>query len=147
MATSTNGKVQHEVENSAEPEMDSNVLRVHRRKRHSKSRKAELVFPVSRVYRYLRRGRYANRISSGASVYLTAVLEYLSAEILELAGNAARDNKRMNIIPRHIQLAVRNDDELDELLSHVVIANGGVLPFLHSALLPKVTKKKVKNDD
>jgi hypothetical protein len=52
------------------------------------------------------------------------VLEYLAAEILELAGNAARDNKKTRIIPRHIQLAVRNDEELSKLLSGVTIASG-----------------------
>ncbi|KAH7296032.1 hypothetical protein KP509_26G005800 [Ceratopteris richardii] len=64
-------------------------------------------------------------------------LIYLAAEVLELAGNAARDNKKSRIIPRHIQLAVRNDEELSKLLGNVVIANGGVLPNIHATLLPK----------
>ena len=68
---------------------------------------------------------------------MIAVLEYLSAEILELAGNAARDNKKTRIIPRHLQLAIRNDKELNKLLSGVTIAQGGVLPNIQSILLPK----------
>ncbi|KAG5463493.1 MAG: histone H2A.1 [Olpidium bornovanus] len=86
----------------------------------SRSAKAGLQFPV---------------------VYLAAVLEYLTAEILELAGNAARDNKKSRIIPRHLQLAIRNDEELNKLLGHVTIAQGGVLPNIHTNLLPKKSKK------
>ncbi|ORY92714.1 hypothetical protein BCR35DRAFT_251693, partial [Leucosporidium creatinivorum] len=83
---------------------------------------------VGRVDTQLRKGRYAARVGQGAPVYLAAVMEYLVAEILELAGNAARDNKKKRIIPRHVQLAIRNDEELDKLLSHVNISQGGVLP-------------------
>ena len=71
-----------------------------------------------------------------------AVLEYLCAEILELAGNAARDNKKTRIVPRHIQLAVRNDEELNKLLGSVTIAAGGVLPNIHAVLLPKKSASK-----
>ena len=110
------------------------------RKSSSRSAKAGLQFPVGRIARYLRQGRYAARVGSGAPVYLAAVMEYLAAEILELAGNAARDNKRSRIIPRHLQLAVRNDEELNKLLGGVTIAAGGVLPNIHAVLLPK--KKK-----
>jgi histone H2A len=99
-------------------------------------------FPVGRIARYLKKGKYATRIGAGAPVYLAAVLEYLSAELLELAGNAARDNKKTRIVPRHIQLAVRNDEELSKLLSKVTIAAGGVLPNIHAVLLPKKTSKK-----
>jgi histone H2A len=73
-------------------------------------------------------------------VYLTAVLEYLYSEILELAGNAARDNKKSRITPRHITLAAKNDEELNKLLGNVTIAAGGVLPNIHAVLLPKKVK-------
>jgi len=103
----------------------------------SRSARAGLVFPVGRVSRYIRKGRYSKRVGAGAPVYLSAVMEYLAAEILELAGNAARDNKRSRIIPRHLQLAIRNDEELNKLLSDVTISQGGVLPNIHAVLLPK----------
>ena len=102
----------------------------------SRSAKAGLQFPVGRIARFLKQGRYAERIGAGAPVYMAAVMEYLAAEVLELAGNAARDNKKTRIVPRHIQLAVRNDEELNKLMSDTTIASGGVLPNIHAYLLP-----------
>merc|ERR1712167_217079 len=115
-------------------------------KSQTQSSKAGLQFPVCRISRYLRTGKYTDRVGAGAPVYMAAVLEYLAAEVLELAGNAARDNKKTRIIPRHIQLAIRNDEELNKLMSNVTIASGGVLPNIHAQLLPK-TKKGGDKDD
>ena len=103
----------------------------------SRSSRAGLQFPVGRVHRLLRNGNYSQRVGAGAPV-----LEYLSAEVLELAGNAARDNKKSRIIPRHLQLAIRNDEELNKLLGGVTIAQGGVLPNIQAVLLPKKTASK-----
>merc|ERR1711939_537891 len=107
----------------------------------TRSSRAGLQFPVGRIHRLLRKGNYAERVGAGAPVYLAAVMEYLTAEILELAGNAARDNKKTRIIPRHLQLAIRNDEELNKLLGHVVISQGGVLPQIQPELLPAKSKK------
>ncbi|KAJ8777372.1 hypothetical protein J1605_014755 [Eschrichtius robustus] len=68
----------------------------------------------------------------------------LGAEILELAGNAARDNKKGRVTPRHILLAVANDEELNQLLKGVTIASGGVLPNIHPELLAKKRGSKGK---
>ena len=116
-------------------------------KAKSRSSRAGLQFPVGRIHRLLRKGNYAKRVGAGAPVYMAAVMEYLAAEILELAGNAARDNKKTRIIPRHLQLAVRNDEELNKLLAGVTIAQGGVLPNIQAVLLPKKSQGgKTKSD-
>jgi histone H2A len=101
----------------------------------TRSSRAGLQFPVGRLHRFLREGRYGERVGAGAPVFLAAVLEYLTVEVLELAGNAARDNKKTRISPRHIMLAVRNDEELNQLLSNITIASAGVVPHIHKVLL------------
>ena len=97
----------------------------------TRSVKAGVQFPVGRIDRSLKRGKYASRVGAGAPVYLAAVIEYLVAEVLELAGNKARDDKKARITPRHIQLALRNDHELSKVLGDgVTIPSGGVLPHV-----------------
>ena len=100
-----------------------------------------LQFPIGHTHHQLHKGNYAKRIGAGAPVYLAVVMEYLATEVLELAGNAAHDNKKTRIIPSHLQLAICIDKELNKLLSGVTIAQGGVLPNIQAVLLPKKSHK------
>ena len=114
-------------------------------KAKSRSNRAGLQFPVGRIHRLLRKGNYAERVGAGAPVYLAAVMEYLAAEVLELAGNAARDNKKTRIIPRHLQLAIRNDEELNKLLSGVTIARVVSSPTSRSCFCPRRPRRRLKS--
>ncbi|XP_032525255.2 histone H2A, sperm-like [Danaus plexippus] len=115
-----------------------------KKKSKSRSSRAGLHFPVGRIHKILRKGNYAPRIGAGAPVYLAAALEYLSAEILELATEVAKENNKTRVIPRHILFAIKNDEELNRMLSGVTISQGGVLPAIHAQLLPKKTVKNTQ---
>jgi len=98
------------------------------------SEKAGLHFPVGRIKRYLKEGFYAPRVSLKAAVYLAAVLEYLTGEVLELAAEATKKVQKERIIARHIKLAVLGDEELNQFLGGVTIAGGGVEQHIHKEL-------------
>ncbi|KAE9401068.1 histone 2A [Gymnopus androsaceus JB14] len=113
-----------------------------KKKKISQTARAGLVFSVARTRRMLKSHSREKRLTTTSSVYLASVLEYLLAEILELAGNACRDNRKRILTPRFIQLAIKNDDEFCQMLKHVTIIEGGVLPYVHPQLLPKKGQAK-----
>ncbi|CAJ0922232.1 unnamed protein product, partial [Mesorhabditis belari] len=106
--------------------------------RQSRSTRAGLTFPVSRCERYLRKRNPKLRIGAGAAVYLAAVLEYMTAELLELSGNVSRDAEKRRILPRHLQLSIRNDEELSRLLAKTTIPSGWSAATRLSVSLPAV---------
>jgi histone H2A len=107
----------------------------------SRSSRAGLQFPVGRISR-LTRKLTRMRLGGSAPVYLAAVLEFLTAEVLELAGNASKDMKKKRITPRYIALAVKGDEELDGVFGNVTLSGGGVIPHIHKALVMSTKQAK-----
>lgn len=111
----------------------------------SRAALAGLSFPVGRIHRRMKDGLLRKqRCGASAGIYAAALLEYLTAEVLELAGNACKEMKKTRITPRHILLAIKGDEELNQIIT-ATISGGGVVPHLHAFLLKKLSKKKKKS--
>ena len=99
-----------------------------RRKDNTNSADSEPQFPADKVARFMQAKKLADELEGGAAIYMAAVLNYLAAEILELAGDAAHtDNNSRIIVPRHLKSAILNDSELNRLMSSVAASSGGTL--------------------
>jgi len=107
-----------------------------------------LTFPENKIAALLKE-HWLGRVGAGAGIYLAAVLEYMCAEILELSGNAAKEDKDSpdEIKPRHIMLAIRNDEEFNRLCRTVVIPDCGALPHIPRALVPHLTEERGSDDE
>ena len=108
----------------------------------SNNTRAGTIFPVGRCNRYLKTGRYAERVGGSAGVFMAAVLEYITAELCELAGNVCTESGRKQIMPKHINLGVRHDEELAKLMTMTTISSGGQPVNIHDFLRPQKGGKK-----
>jgi histone H2A len=115
-----------------------------------KQMKAGIIFPPSLVEKFLRNFDYTKiMVSALAPVYFAAVLEYLTYEILDLSNLNCKDNKRIRINIRDLEVSIRNDTELNNLFTslNINLLGGGVIPFIHSSILNKTVKKPLKHND
>ena len=106
-----------------------------RAKSVTQSTRADTIFPVGRLNRLIKYGRFSDRVSSSSGVFLAGMLEYLTAEIIELAGNMCHTKKKKVITPQHLNLGIRNDQELSQLMCEVTIAAGGKLVHVEDFFL------------
>nr|XP_056702966.1 histone H2A-beta, sperm-like [Euleptes europaea] len=111
-----------------------------RRPKTSRSGRAGLIFPVGRIERFLRTGDYAERIGSGSSVYMAAVLQYLTYDIVDIAGNIAANDHRRRIAPRHLHETISCDADLQQLLGGIILQQAKAT----SKKLPAATSRRGK---
>ena len=111
----------------------------------SLTKRSGLVFSVSRSEKILRL-THCGRVSKKASIYFASILEYLTAEILELTGNKSKDMKRTTISSKSLMYSIRDDEELDLITLKINwrVLGGGTIPYIHKKLLPKEKQKKTR---
>ena len=108
----------------------------------SNNTRAGTIFPVGRCNRYLKQGRYAERVGGSAGVFMASVLEYITAELCELAGNVCEEQGKKQIMPRHINFGIMHDEELAKLFATTQISQGGQKVHIEEALMPQKGKGK-----
>ncbi len=72
---------------------------------------------------------------------MAAVLEYITAETLELSGAVCLEHKNKTIQPKHINLAFRSDAELGQMMASATFTKSSVPKNVHEDLLRKKGKK------
>lgn len=132
-STSSDSSSENEYEPTA-PTINQTNQSIRKGKRKWKD--AELLLPPNLFHKKLINGKFAKKVAKEASVAMTGVLEYLVAEVLEMAKECADANQKKRIQPRHIMLAIRRDQDFNELLKDVTFPNTGTVPYIQESLLP-----------
>ncbi|XP_070496614.1 histone H2A-like [Chironomus tepperi] len=113
-----------------------NQTNLNTRKTKRKWKDAGLLLPPNIFHKKLISGKYAKKVAKEAAVAMAGVLEYLVSEVLEISKECADINQKKRIQPRHIMLAIKSDQDFNELLKDVTFPSTGVVPFIQDCLLP-----------
>ncbi|XP_072190429.1 histone H2A.J-like [Excalfactoria chinensis] len=114
------------------------------RTKKSRSSRAGLLFPVSRIERQLRRGQFAERFGASAPVYLAAVLQWVTQKTMDMAGKISKKSNQHCISPLHLQMSVKNSSILKHLLGIEPKYRGKAVPKRKRVTSPSKTKKTKK---
>jgi histone H3 len=117
-------------------------------KHSSRQDKAGILFPPSISEKFLRNFGFSKiMVTKSAPVYLASVLQHLVMDILTNASKMTKENNRVRITIRDLELTVRTDKELSKLFEkcNINFIGGGVVPQIHESLLNKKPRKKRKN--
>ena len=120
----------------------SKPVKAARAKAISASTRADLLFSIPKVAKLMRRDRLAATVGRRPAVVMAAVMEYIASEVLELAGNVCQEAHKKQLRPRHIMLAVANDEELSKVISGAIFHESGVAPHVEPSLFPAKKSKK-----
>lgn len=80
-------------------------------KQKRRCKRLGLQFSIGRVLKHLIL-KSECYVSADAAIFTAAILQLLTLEFLERAGNAARKEKKRVIVLRHLQLLIKNHKEL-----------------------------------
>ena len=105
------------------PSIPQNSKKLLKPTKETRATMSGLVFNVQLIHNLMQEVS-GEKVTNDAAVYLTAVCEYLTAEILELSGNVCRDDRKVTITSRHIYIAVNSDVELRDLFWTNAIGGG-----------------------
>ena len=130
-----------------ESNITSHVEPEEARTKKSAQDRAGVKFPINKLSKFAKSGKYAERIGQGAPVFMAGVLEYLCYEILELASNKAGEDKKKQIMPRHIMLAIKTDEEFNRFLKGCDFKAAGRVPVQFEEKNNKKKKGSIDEDD
>lgn len=128
-------------EGDSPEKIKKNGIKKTQKKRQTKQQRAQLILPISRINRLMKQKSGVKRIGGSAAVFLTAVLEYVSSEVLDLASEFCKEQKRKRVNPGDVLMAMRADSELQKLTASTAFVLGDKITGIGKRLMPKPLAK------